>query len=131
MAEAIARDVYKDLDFTFTSRGVNVLMPARATADAIRAVKLEYDLDLSNHLARALTEADVRRAGLALTMTEAHKRYLLQVYPAYADKCFTLCEYVGVPLGDVRDPFGGDAVTYRACANELRGYIEKLNLGAL
>ena len=131
MAEVIARDVHKDLDIKFVSRGVNVLMPARASSDAVRAVRQEYDLDLSNHLARALTEADLRRADLTLTMTDAHKYYILQAYPAYADKCFTLCEYAGVTGGNVKDPYGLDAAVYRACANELRAYIEGLDLGKL
>jgi len=129
MAEAIARDVHKDADVKFVSRGVNVLMPARASGDALRAVKTEYGLDISNHLARALTEADLQRADLVLVMTTAHHRYILQAYPVYADKCFTLCDYAGAPGQDIKDPYGRDAAVYRTCANELRGYIEKLDWG--
>jgi len=128
MAEAIARDVFCDKAdaLRFVSRGINVMMPSRATPDAIRAVQSEYSIDMNNHLARALSEADLRHADLVLAMTGEHKHYLLYVYPAFADKIFTLSEYTGTPGGNVNDPYGMDASTYKNCAKELRGYIEKL-----
>ena len=129
MAEAIARDVFRaSPGLAFSSRGVNVLMPARAAGDAVRAVQLEFGLDLSGHLARALSKADLERAALVLTMTNEHKHYLLLAYPAFTDKVRTLYEYLGDSARDIRDPYGSDIIVYRECARELRACMEKLVL---
>jgi len=132
MAEAIARDVYsgRRADVQFASRGVNVLMPACATAYAVQTVQAEYGLDLSNHMAQPLSEADMKRADLILTMTGAHEEYLLYAYPAYACKVFALCAYAGIEGKEIKDPYGLDAAAYKACAKEIRACIEGLALPA-
>ena len=126
MAEVIARDLFGETA-RFTSRGASVFAPSRASADAEYTVELEFGLSLANHTARELTEADIARADLILTMTRAHKDFVLRAYPAYADKCFTLCAYTTQLDQDIRDPYGMDIDAYRACARELRACIEKLS----
>ena len=127
MAEAIAADRF-GAAFRFSSRGVSVFTPSGASANAQRAAEAEFGLSLAGHTSCGLEEADLQRADLVLTMTRAHKNYVIQAYPVYAEKCFTLCGYAGAEDKDVVDPYGQSVDVYRACARELYHYIEKLPL---
>ena len=127
MAAVIAADVHGGA-FRFVSRGVSVAFSSEASANAQKAVELEFGLSLAGHESCGVTEEDLQRADLVLAMTRGHISHVLAVHPGYADKCFTLCEYSGKGGGDVADPYGRGIDVYRACARELRGYIEKLPL---
>ena len=75
-------------------------------------------LSLDEHVARQLTIAAVEQADLILTMTDRHKRGILHTMPSAANKVYALSEYAACDA-DIADPFGGDAMLYRRCADEL------------
>lgn len=63
---------------------------------------------------------------MILTMTQAHKRALIQLFgPEAEKKTFGLLEYIGQP-GDIADPFGQDLDAYRACAAQLKDALAKV-----
>lgn len=131
MAEAIFRNLLShrgiEDQYTCSSAGVYAYEGDPASLEARQTVK-KLGLDLSRHYARTPNEEEIRDAFLVLTMTENHKRMLLEVYPQIADKAFTLKEYAGYDRGqwDVRDPFGYDAAVYQACAEELEAALHKI-----
>jgi protein-tyrosine-phosphatase len=95
-----------------------------ASENAILAIK-EMDLDLSNHISRRLTKELLMESDLVLTMTNGHKSSILSLFPTFKEKVFTIFEYIG-ENGEVADPFGGDIVSYRKTAVQLKNVIDKI-----
>ncbi|QGP91774.1 Protein-arginine-phosphatase [Neomoorella glycerini] len=146
MAAAIAAHIKEErgLDIDIASAGLAAREGDPATPQAIQAVAA-MGIDLQDHRARQVTGALVEEAGLILTMTRAHKEYLLRLYPEARGKTFTLKEYVrdgeekpspGEPReetgaraaaeeppvtvdDDIPDPFGRPLEVYQATAREL------------
>lgn len=131
MAEAIFRKLLqkKSLsdEYSCSSAGIYAYEGDPASTEARQVIK-EYGLDLSGHYARTLNDDAVREAFIILTMTEKHKRMLLEVYPETADKAFILKEFAGYDSSnwDIRDPFGYDTAVYQACARELETALHKI-----
>lgn len=128
MAEIILKDSVKkrNLQMNVASRGINVIIPSRANENAIKTMKLDYNLDLSGHLARQLTIDDVRAASVIYTMSTQHKNYLAASYPMYQDKVFLLAEQFGERLSNIESLQGEDIFAYKACAKFIKECIEKL-----
>ncbi|MBQ7876502.1 MAG: low molecular weight protein arginine phosphatase [Clostridia bacterium] len=84
----------------------------------------QMNIDISNHVSTQLTRDDINDSLLVLTMTKAHKMAILSVMPDAKDKVFTIGEYADG--GDVIDPYGGGETVYKACADELYEYIERI-----
>lgn len=79
------------------------------------------------HQSKLVNEADLEWANLVLTMTEAHKKMLVQAFPQYESKFYTLKEYTTPYTSrDISDPFGGDYQQYKQTYNELKQHIERL-----
>lgn len=100
---------------------------------AIHAVTVlgERGINLSGHRARRLNGYELDRDTLILTMTEGHKRTVLQIAPEAADRTFTLKEAAALALGaapgpelDVHDPVGGPLDLYRETADEITALLE-------
>ncbi len=78
------------------------------------------------HTAKRITEADIAWATLVLTMTKSHKQLVMQQFPEFAAKIFTLKEFVSNDELDVIDPFGGNENDYKDTFSELSDLIDKL-----
>ena len=95
------------------SAGTIALDGNRATADAVRVAREEFDLDLSTHRARNLYGLD---ADLILTMDGIVTRDVNRLAPD--GRVELLGEYAGT--GEiVEDPYGCSCEVYRACARQL------------
>lgn len=129
MAEAIANHLIKQKGledkFTFISAGTCAPDGCPASENALEAVKA-YNIDLSYHKAKRVSQDLVNQAELILTMTLGHKAMLKAQFPASMDKLYTLYEYLGDKSRDVEDPFGGSLAVYQECAAELKSAIEAL-----
>ncbi|MEW6523175.1 MAG: L-threonylcarbamoyladenylate synthase [Bacillota bacterium] len=87
---------------------------------------LESDFGLSaEHSARRLDAEMVRQADLILTMTEGHRRAVLELEPSAAGRVFVLQEYVG-ESGDIPDPYGGDHQEYRVMVSTVEKAVAAL-----
>jgi protein-tyrosine-phosphatase len=75
------------------SAGLSAMDGKPASREAV-AIMAEREIDLSGHQTACLTDEQVRRADLILTMEEHHRRRLLEYYPETASKTFVLKEYV-------------------------------------
>ncbi|MGK7376488.1 low molecular weight protein arginine phosphatase [Planococcus sp. 1R117A] len=78
------------------------------------------------HTSKQLLPEDMEWATLILTMTASHRQFLLQHYPEYASKLYTLKEFTGEMAADISDPYGGSLSTYQQTFNELKRLIELL-----
>ena len=109
----------------------------QATSSNALNVLSEIGID-RNKSAKRVDEQFMKTADLVFTMTENHKRVLMERYPFASDRIFTLKEYVWDYLRksqgihelygglDVADPFGGDLETYQETRDELRVLIDEL-----
>jgi len=132
MARAIAEDVFKKagIPAAFSSAGIYAHCPSPASVNAAGSAAAN-GLSLTGHISRPVTEETLKTADLALTMTISHKTRLMELYPQYGKKIFTIHEYVTGSGADVADPYGQDAGAYDFCFQTLKKLIvqlaEKLN----
>jgi len=123
MAEALTRKKIQekklDQQVQVSSAGTAAGEGYPAAYQAV-AVMQERGIDLSGHVSRPLTPEMVEEADYVYTMTGDQKQQVIFMAPKAIHKVFALKER------DILDPFGGDAETYRHCADELDEAITKL-----
>ena len=108
-----------DRGVTVASAGIAAMSGARATAEAVQAVRA-LSLDLSQHESQPLSDRLVKYADVILTMTRSHREGVLAQWPEAAGRVFVLSR----DQKDIADPIGGPAETYRRCAEQIDGQLE-------
>lgn len=124
MAQILFREALGDAAerFEVLSAGTHADNGDAAARSAVE-VMADGGLDLQSHRSTRLTQALLERADLVLTMTGAHKQFVVETYPEFKPKTFTLKQFVGMQ-GDVEDPFGAGTAAYERTASELRRLLE-------
>lgn len=126
-------------DIEVASAGTAALAGDPAAAHAVTVLG-ERGIDLRDHRSRRLTSYDIDTVDLILTMTEGHKRTVLELAPEAAGRVFTVKEAAALARGDapgadldVPDPVGGPLDLYRETADELATLLEDIvdNLDSL
>jgi len=126
MAEAIASSLVEGGGISVGSAGLSAWDGSPASPHCAACVK-NLGFSLESHRARTLTQDMVDEADLILTMTNAHKEYILKIFADSADKTYTIGEYSG-DGGDVSDPYGLDSGAYERCARELGRLLKAASL---
>jgi len=103
------------------SRGL-VALPGHGAPETARQVALEFDVDLSGHVAQPLLGADLDRAGLVLVMERGHRQHAAKLRPASIGKVFLLSQPAGGET--IEDPMGRSAETFRRVYSEITGHVE-------
>ena len=103
------------------------------TYEAKRVMKEEYGIDMSKHRATNIRNSKIKEMDLILCATSSHKIAVLNMYPELEGKVFTMKEYVNYEREyhdsiNIKDPWGYDIETYRACVSEIEECIDLLNL---
>lgn len=109
---------------------VEVLSAGTSAADGEPAsegsylVALEHGVDLSGHVARLLTAAEVESADLIFGMSEHHVQRAVEL--GAGRRASLLGRYAGLkgPEAIVEDPFGGDLREYRATYAQLDSLLD-------
>lgn len=127
MKKKLEKNNIKDIEVY--SSGIYAQNGDTSTYEAIEVMK-EYNIDLKKHRATNTVNSNIMDMDLIFGMTDAHKEELLYLYPELKGKVFTLKEYVkyqkdGHSNINIKDPWGFDIETYRACSAEIE---ECLNL---
>lgn len=133
---ALARNALLMKEFTADSAGLAVTVDAPASANSIQVLKNQWDIDISTHRAKSVTEHLVRKADLILTMTRGHKDAVLLQFPWLLSRVFTLKEYsldweeaknvAAYNDVDILDPYGMPISVYTKCAREIASAIDML-----
>ena len=124
MAEAILRSKSME-NVSVRSAGIHAL-DGYPIADNARTLIEEAEMPYTNN-SRTLSQEDVEWADYILTMTESHKRVLLQLFPQDQEKIYTLKGFISPYANeDVHDPYGGNLETYRETFNELTQLMNQL-----
>jgi protein-tyrosine phosphatase len=120
-AEALAAvTIDKDhLDAQVISRAVN-LNPFN-TRPEINFVDLLHGrgINIASHTAAQFGTQEAEFSDVILTMTEAHKSWILTHFPETRGKVFTLGEYATGTQQEVLDPFGKSMDFYKVVLNQL------------
>lgn len=121
MAEGFfkAQDGEKRLQLGASSAGIFTQDGIPVTQNAVYVAK-ELGVDIAGHTARLLTADMVMQARYLVCMTGAHADRVMQEYPMYAQKVFTLSQ------SDIADPFGGTREQYYQVAHEIQQAIAQL-----
>jgi len=101
------------------------------TWEAKKVMMDEYSIDMNKHRATNIVNSNIKEMDLILCATSRHKRDVLRIYPDLEGKVFTMKEYVGYERQyhdkfDIKDPWGYDIETYRACVAEIDECLELL-----
>jgi len=125
MAEGFMNKIVSDrlLDVLALSRGLMVIPGSKVSPNSVDAMK-EYNIDISNHVPKGITQSEIQNADLILTMTSSHCDALKSAFSSYSSKIFSLGSYVG--MGDIPDPYGADIDEYKKCAAKIKDMIELL-----
>ncbi len=113
-------------EFEGVSAGLAVSAAAPASINAMLALKDYSGSDLSAHVSRNVSCADVDEAFLVLSMEPWHRQELLSRCPGMYQKVFTLKEYVYGVSGGISDPYGGSLREYKSCAREIAQDVDRL-----
>ena len=117
MAQAIANDYFAKQNFQHTADSCGLFAQDNdvASENAILALK-DFEIDLSAHRSKPITNALVDTADVIIPMTQSHKQVLLSagVSPLKIEM-----------LGEIPDPFRADLQTYRECAETLKKAIKE------
>ncbi len=96
------------------SAGLAAAHGSPASPESVELMK-EQGLSLDDHASQPLTEQMLRHADLILTMTNNHRRAIVDSFPSAAPRTFVL-----MPDGnDVADPIGGPIEMYQSCAFQI------------
>ena len=80
-------------------------------------------MTVGDHIAVQLSQRDVSFSDLILTMTGAHKAWVLTNFPDSAGKVFTLAEYATGTDQDIADAFGQPIEFYQTVLDQLQPLV--------
>lgn len=126
MAVAVARRLIDERGWSHVavdSAGVAVAGGSGASEQAVAAVA-EAGMDLSEHVAKSLTQELVTWADLVLVMSDAHLHAVERL--GGGEKVARLTDFArGDEAGyDIEDPFGADLASYRTTLQQLEQAME-------
>ncbi len=131
MAEGILKSLLKRRgknDIIVSSAGIGGLEGHPASGFAIEVAK-NWDVDISSHRARQLSNEMIKTADLILAMSPEHADYILRTEPEVKGKTYLLKafpkQYAPSQEG-VRDPIGGSLDQYNQTYLELDEALRRI-----
>ncbi|HZK43033.1 MAG TPA: low molecular weight protein arginine phosphatase [Syntrophomonadaceae bacterium] len=118
-----------DSELKVLSAGIFTSDGLPASPEAIE-VMLKENIDITDHKSLQINEQLIKDADLIFTMTEFHRRSIIDEFPEYESSVFTITEYINLE-GDIVDPFGRGVEAYYETVEQLKGIttelVKKLN----
>lgn len=128
MAQALLTKLWaeenRDEKIMVMSAGLFTSDDMPASAEAIQVMQ-EQGIDISEHKSKQLNEEIIKQANLILTMTDAHRRAVIDKFPNYESLVYTLTEYMNY-TGDIVDPYGRGVSAYYETAAQLKELMAEL-----
>lgn len=128
MAEALFRELWRrenpGWEITVRSAGTGAFPGLPATEHAVSVMRRRGG-SLDGHRSKGVTHDLLEEADLVLTMTGAHKEFIVRMWPEHSSRVFALKEFLG-DRGDIGDPFGGTHLQYEETAAALEQMLRSL-----
>ena len=105
------------------SAGVSAFTGGKMTDKSKQALE-KMDVLVTHFVSKDIRDVIDEEFSLILTMTESHKKIIIENYCFARDRVFTLSEFAG-EKSDVLDPFGLNQKEYDECAKQIKKYIKK------
>ena len=126
MAEALFNFYAKKADIPAAATSAGIFVTDRSISKNSVNAMADYGIDISSQIPIQLRDYLASDADYIITMTAAHKSYLIaNGYPSA--KIFTLYEMAG-ESGDISDPYGLDLDAYKKTAAEINELVQKIRL---
>ena len=121
MAEYLLRDLAEKegVELTVKSAGLHAGFNAPAAQHAVTVLQEVYNIDMTPHRARPITNELLEWADYIIPMTGDHADYLRQLMACEEGKLFT-------PGEEIADPYGGTRRDYVFCAWRLFRLCEEV-----
>jgi protein-tyrosine-phosphatase len=122
-----AREVVRrgdDKYISVSSAGTWATTGMPAMPKAVQLAK-EYDLDLSYHRSRVVSEEILSRADLILVMEMGHKEAITHEFSFIKGRVFLLAEAVGKLPVDILDPYGEKQAPPKDVIEEIVEFIDE------
>ncbi len=117
---AAARD---GLSVQVISRAVNLNPYNIHPEDAFITLLRQRGIDVSGHIAAQFNGQDAKFSDIILTMTGAHRDWIIEHFPETKDKVFLLGDYATGTPTEVLDAFGKPMDFYQKVLAQLDGLI--------
>ena len=123
MAEAVFNELAPQLpvDASASSAGVAVYFPSPASKLAVQTMD-SYEVDITNHASRQLTEDIIEKADAVYCMTDSVMNVVKAMFPQYVGNVSLLDE------DGIADPYGGTAADYDLAAMQIISAVKRLLL---
>jgi len=128
MAEAYFRDLCKKSkkNVDVVSAGIFAGNNFPPSPEAVKIMS-NYNIDISKHKSRQITEELVKSSDLIVAMTKSHRNTIIASFSFVSDKVFLLHGFDGCKK-DIFDPFGGNSDIYNKCFSEMKKALDNLFL---
>ncbi|MBR2847236.1 MAG: low molecular weight protein arginine phosphatase [Clostridia bacterium] len=126
MAEALFNFYAKKADIPAAATSAGIFVTDRRVNKNSVLAMADYGIDISSQIPIQLKDYFAADADYIITMTAAHKSYLIANGFSSA-KVFTLAEMAG-ETGDISDPYGLDLDEYKKTAAEINELVQKIRL---
>lgn len=102
-------DQLEQMGYKIISAGTLGISGASASAEAVAACAAK-GIDIKSHESAGLSPELISESDLIYVMTKAHRRDVIEMVPAAADRCWLLAQDT-----DIVDPMGQDQEVYNQC----------------
>lgn len=125
MAEAIFNEICTINNVRAFSAGIAADKYSKTSTNTTSILKENFQIDISDRNAVLLSDEMVENMDLILTMTSEIKMIIVNLFPQFSSKIFTLNEFLASE-DEVIDPYGGSISIYSETFEQLKNYISLL-----
>ena len=116
---ALLKRQYPDKEID--SAGLSAVVGHQADAKALAVMSID-DIDMSDHIAKQITEELVRSADLILTMSTSQSKWIEEQWPHCRGKIFRIGHWIDK---DVADPYGHNEQAFETAKQDIIDSLEQ------
>lgn len=128
MAEALLVNRINKLGLKVDVKSCGITVSEQTPTLGAKKAMEDFGLSIANHKPTPVSLNEINNAEIILTMTNYHKKFLIDTFPQASNKTYTIYEYVNGTLQDVKDPYGGSFQKYLQTAKEIENLINKIDI---